>query len=145
MVSNICNYLHKKSKKELITGIFLSVAVNFLFFFYAPLEILFLNKKDLFFSTGQIIRVIFPLFLMGTLMGILVMAILWLISEKAVFAGVFEMIARSVVSLGFVGVFGFTAICFADQTAWVSGCLYLIPTCILCLKKTAKKLKVSNA
>lgn len=89
MVSNICNYLHKKSKKELITGIFLSVAVNFLFFFYAPLEILFLNKKDLFFSTGQIIRVIFPLFLMGTLMGILVMAILWLISEKAVFAGVF--------------------------------------------------------
>lgn len=64
---------------------------------------------------------------------------------RAVFAGVFEMIARSVVSLGFVGVFGFTAICFADQTAWVSACLYLIPTCILCLKKTAKKLKVSNA
>ena len=64
---------------------------------------------------------------------------------RAVFAEVFEMIARSVVSLGFVGVFGFTAICFADQTAWVSACLYLIPTCILCLKKTAKKLKVSNA
>ncbi len=59
---------------------------------------------------------------------------------RAVFAGAVEMIARSVVSLCFVGAFGYTAICFADQTAWVSACLYLIPVYLLCIRRTAKKL-----
>ena len=59
---------------------------------------------------------------------------------RAVFAGVVEMIARSVVSLCFVGAFGYTAICFADETAWVSACLYLVPMYFLCMRRTTKKL-----
>ncbi len=60
---------------------------------------------------------------------------------RAVFSGVVEMIARSVVSLCFVGAFGYTAICFADQTAWVSACLYLAPMYALCIRRTSRKLR----
>ena len=61
-------------------------------------------------------------------------------SGRAVFSGVVEMIARSVVSIGFVPMWGFTAICFADQAAWVTAAMYVVPTCIYCLKKVEKEL-----
>ena len=60
-------------------------------------------------------------------------------SGRAVFSGVVEMIARTVVSLGFVPIWGFNAICFADQTAWVTAVLYIVPTCIYCVKKIEKE------
>ena len=56
-------------------------------------------------------------------------------SGRAIFSGMTEMIARTLVSLYAVPVFGFTAICFADQTAWISACFYIVPTCWLCIKK----------
>ena len=56
-------------------------------------------------------------------------------SGRAFFSGVTEMIARTIVSLGFVEAFGYTAICFADQTAWIAACCYIAPTCLYCLKK----------
>ena len=58
-------------------------------------------------------------------------------SGRAFFSGVTEMIARTIVSLGFVEAFGYTAICFADQTAWIAACCYIAPTCLYCLKKIA--------
>ena len=56
-------------------------------------------------------------------------------SGRAIFSGVVEMIARIVVSIWFVPVFGFMAICFADQAAWVTAVMYILPTCIYCVKK----------
>ena len=56
-------------------------------------------------------------------------------SGRAIFSGVTEMIARSVVCLVFVKYYGYTAICFADQTAWVTACLYIVPMCLICLKR----------
>ena len=56
-------------------------------------------------------------------------------SRRAVFSGVTEMVARIVVSLIFVPIYGYTAICFGDQTAWVSACIFIFPTCLICLKK----------
>lgn len=58
-------------------------------------------------------------------------------SGRAFFSGVMEMIARTIVSLRFVETFGYTAICFADQTAWIAACCYIAPTCLYCLKKIA--------
>lgn len=58
-------------------------------------------------------------------------------SGRAFFSGVMEMIARTIVSLGFVETFGYTAICFADQTAWIAACCYIASTCLYCLKKIA--------
>lgn len=60
-------------------------------------------------------------------------------SGRAVFSGVVEMAARIIVSVFFTGRFGYTAICFADQTAWVSACLYIVPTCIYCVKRVTAK------
>ena len=63
-------------------------------------------------------------------------------SGRAVFSGVTEMIARTVVCLGFVGTFGFTAICFADQTAWITATCYIFPTCLWCIRKSARMLEI---
>lgn len=62
-------------------------------------------------------------------------------SGRAVFSGVTEMIARIVVSVGFVGTYGYTAICFADQTAWITACCYIAPTCLYCIRKSTKLLE----
>ena len=59
-------------------------------------------------------------------------------SGRAVFSGVMEMLARTIVCLGFVGAFGFTAICFSDQAAWLAACCYIAPTCLYCVKKSTK-------
>ena len=56
---------------------------------------------------------------------------------RAVFSGVMEMIARSAVSFLFAGSFGYTAICFTDQAAWIAACLYIAPMCWLCVKKVS--------
>lgn len=61
-------------------------------------------------------------------------------SGRAVLSGVTEMIARIFVSVVFVGAFGYTAICFADQTAWVSATFYIVPTCFFCVKKCLQKI-----
>ena len=62
-------------------------------------------------------------------------------SGRAVFSGVTEMFARTIVSIGFVSHFGYTAICFADQTAWVSACFYIVPTCLYCVRKVTRALE----
>lgn len=56
-------------------------------------------------------------------------------SGRAIFSGGTEMVARIIVSIIFVPMYGFTAICFADQTAWLSACLYIVPMCAACVKK----------
>lgn len=65
-------------------------------------------------------------------------------SGRAIFSGVTEMAARIIVSLGFVGAFGYTAICFADQTAWVTATIYILPTCLYCVKKSTAKLAAAT-
>ena len=48
-------------------------------------------------------------------------------SGPAVFAGVFEMVARCVVGIGLVPVMGFTAVCWANPIAWIAADLFLVP------------------
>lgn len=61
-------------------------------------------------------------------------------SGRAVFSGATEMVARIMVSLVFVPMYGFTAICFADQTAWISACLYIVPVCLGCVRRIEKNI-----
>lgn len=65
-------------------------------------------------------------------------------SGRAVFSGVVEMIARIVVCVGLMPMLGFNAICYADQTAWVAAVLYIVPTCLYCVKKIEKELAVEE-
>ena len=59
---------------------------------------------------------------------------------RAVFSGVTEMFARTIVSFVFTRYFGFTAICFSDQAAWISASLYIVPTCLFCVKKVTEQI-----
>jgi Na+-driven multidrug efflux pump len=62
---------------------------------------------------------------------------------RTLFSGAAEMIARIIVSLVFVKKFGFMAICFADQAAWLSACCYIIPVCFLCVRKVSRTIAQS--
>ncbi len=66
-------------------------------------------------------------------------------SGRAVLSGVVEMIVRTVVSILCVPVWGFLAICFTDQAAWVTAVCYIVPMCIYCLKKVEKILGEGDA
>jgi hypothetical protein len=56
------------------------------------------------------------------------------------FAGVAEMIARSLIGLVFVPIFGFSAACFASPLAWILADAFLVPAFIHCLHKLQKRL-----
>ena len=56
-------------------------------------------------------------------------------SELAVFAGVFEMVARGVFGICLVPVFGYAAACYANPAAWVMADLFLFPAYFSCMKK----------
>lgn len=62
-------------------------------------------------------------------------------SGRTIFSGVAEMIARIFVSFVFVPLYGFHAICFADQAAWLSGCIYILPACLICIRKIEAQAK----
>lgn len=60
-------------------------------------------------------------------------------SDWAIYAGVLEMIARIFVSRKFVPEYSFTAICYADQCAWIVAGVYCTIVCIICVKKASEK------
>ncbi|MCI5874532.1 MAG: MATE family efflux transporter [Clostridiales bacterium] len=63
-------------------------------------------------------------------------------SKFAIFAGVFEMVARALVGFAFVPVFGFTAACCASPVAWIFADAFLFPAFFHVFNKTKKILKV---
>lgn len=61
-------------------------------------------------------------------------------SAFAVFAGVFEMIARALVGLFLVPVFGYTAACFANPLAWIFADIFLFPAYFSVLHKLQRQM-----
>lgn len=59
-------------------------------------------------------------------------------SAVAMFAGVFEMVARCVMGFILVPMFGYVCVCFASPLAWVMADLFLLPTFAYCIKKKPK-------
>ncbi len=66
-------------------------------------------------------------------------------SGFAVFAGVFEMAARTLVGAVFVPLFGFTAACYASPLAWIFADIFLIPAFYHCLHKLQRQVKPQPA
>lgn len=56
-------------------------------------------------------------------------------SAPAFFAGLFEMVARTIMALAFIPAFGYAAACYTDAAAWVSAALFLIPLFFHVMKK----------
>lgn len=65
-------------------------------------------------------------------------------SRFAIFSGVFEMIARSVVGFVFVPVFGYFAVCFANPAAWILADMFLLPAYLMCKKKLRRTISPSQ-
>jgi Na+-driven multidrug efflux pump len=61
---------------------------------------------------------------------------------RAMVSGVIEMIARSAVATIFVPMFGFQAICWTDQAAWLTATLYITPVCYFSLRQAEKKRRI---
>ncbi len=60
-------------------------------------------------------------------------------SILAILSGAMEMIARMAVSWLLVPAFGFSAVCFASPAAWVSADLFLIPACLVCIRRLYRR------
>jgi len=60
-------------------------------------------------------------------------------SNLAVFAGVFELLGRAVVAIGFIPIWGFNAVCFASPVAWILADCFLVPAFLKSVKKLIKR------
>lgn len=58
----------------------------------------------------------------------------------AIFAGVFEMIARGIVGYFFVPMFGYIAACFASPVAWIMADMFLIPAYFFVIRKLKREI-----
>lgn len=62
-------------------------------------------------------------------------------SGTAVIGGFIEMVARSAVATVFVPMFGYTAITWTDQAAWLSGLVFMMPFGLHALKEVMTKIE----
>ncbi|MFA6664170.1 MAG: MATE family efflux transporter [Lachnospiraceae bacterium] len=60
-------------------------------------------------------------------------------SGKAFFSGVFEMIARTLMSLIAIPAFGWSAACYTDVVAWLSGSAFLVALIIFVIKDITRR------
>ena len=58
-------------------------------------------------------------------------------TRVAMFAGLFEMVARTAVALFLVPVLGFTGACLANPAAWIAADLFLFPCYFRTLRRSA--------
>lgn len=65
-------------------------------------------------------------------------------SQIALFAGVFEMIARGFVAIWAVPKIGFSGACYASPAAWVLADMFLIPAFFACFSHVKKKLEIKK-
>ncbi len=62
-------------------------------------------------------------------------------SNRAMLAGIIEMVLRSVFATIFVPIYKFDAITFTDQLAWFGGVVYLLPMFIFTFKQVEKNIE----
>ena len=117
-----------------------------IYFWGSRLTLLFLDTKDV--SAVETIGTLSRRFLLTQLAFYVPLLFVNLLrftiqglgfSEFAVFAGVFEMVARGVFGLCLVPWLGFPAVCFASPAAWVMADLFLFPAYYSCMKKRGYK------
>ena len=59
---------------------------------------------------------------------------------RAIYCGVVEMICRTAVCVLLVTDFGYNAITWADQSAWLGAVLYLIPVTIITMRDISEQI-----
>ena len=64
-------------------------------------------------------------------------------SALSVISGALEMVTRILVATTCVPLFGYSAICWTDQAAWLAACAYLIPMLMHLIHKVEREQKVN--
>lgn len=141
--------IYQGIKTGLLVGIIYSVfATSVLWLFGRQLSMLFISA-----SMNDVLDASY-LYLsrMGTCWAVLCVLIIARMAEQGIgyatrglFAGVVEMICRSVVAIVFVPIFAFHAITWCDQVAWIGGAIYIVPMLMITLKHLDAKLKNEKA
>ena len=111
-------------------AIYSALILVVLIFFGRDLILLFVNASEVtvIAQAKQFLVTNAAFYLMLALVNIVRFLIQGMgFSGFAVFAGVFEMVARALVGLVFVPIFGFIAACFASPLAWIFADCFLIP------------------
>ena len=104
------------------------IAGIILIFFGKPLNLIFVSAsdKDVIDAAGQYLRCLGFFFWALGILNVFRMAVQSLgYTGRALLSGVIEMFARILASTIFVPIYKFNAICFTDQTAWLSGAIYI--------------------
>ncbi len=120
-------------------------AFGILFLFGESMNLIFLDvaEVEIIQNSTKFIRWCAAFFFPLSLVNIIRFTIQGLgFGKIAIFAGVSEMIARSLAGVLFVPVFGFTAVCIANPAAWIMADLFLIPAYVVVMKYL-KKLMVN--
>lgn len=144
--------VHEGVKAAGCLGILYSIAaVIVLYFFADDLTVLFLDSTDplakpqvlplaqQFLRTSSLfyIPLLYVNLLRFTIQGLG-------FSQLAVVAGIFEMVARAVVAICLVPLWGFTAVCFANAAAWILADVFLLPAYYTCLRKRGFRPRVQK-
>lgn len=133
----------KGIKDGLFVGICYGIAAGLvLIFFGRTLSCLFVSadSADVLDVAARYLRCMGYCFWVLGILNVVRQAVQGLgYAGRAVFAGVVEMFARCIVCLVFVPTYGYSAICWADQSAWIAASLYLIPVCLHCIHILEKK------
>ena len=122
----------------ILGAIYSALILVILIFFGRDLILLFVSAKEaaVIAQAKQFLVTNAAFYLMLALVNIVRFLIQGMgFSGFAVFAGVFEMVARTLVGLVFVPIFEFTAACSANPLAWIFADCFLIPAFFHCRKK----------
>ncbi len=115
-------------KKSALVGVLYGLFAGLiLILFGRSLSQIFISgeHKDILDAAGKYLRCLGYFYWSLGILNVFRMALQALgHTGKAMISGGVEMLARIVVSRVFVPMFGFSAICFADQSAWVSAAIY---------------------
>ncbi|WP_318743303.1 MATE family efflux transporter [Treponema sp.] len=134
-------------KKGLLQGTVIGVAfgfcLGFLFWYFGEYFImLFIHREE----TDVIMYAKRYLVTLGMFYWVIGILNIWRpsvqsigYSGKAMFAGFFELAARSLVTFIFVPVYGYSAICFADPTAWIFSVSFIVPVMVRALKRMSSQ------
>lgn len=126
---------------SLIALIYSIIACAVLIAFGPQLALLFVDGKEtqIIKDAAELLKWVSIFYFPLSLVNILRFSIQGMgFGTLAIFAGVFEMIARSVVGFIFVPLFGYTAACFASPVAWIMADMFLIPAYFYVIRKLKK-------
>ncbi len=126
------------------------IALVIAYFFGGNLSAMFINTNDpeTAENAAEIIR-LSQQFLINNALFYIPLALVNIVrfmiqgmgsSQIALYAGVFELVARGVVAICFVPMFGYDAVCFANPAAWVLADCFLIPAFFACFKIVKRKI-----